>query len=121
MYLAPSVFIKIHVHVHMHIQCTTCCACMNNFCLKFFLITWRSLTNNSHTEVEKFIEVNTEKLGENKYLCPLSGKKFRGPDFVRKHILNKHKEAINEVKSEVNEKQICSYTYIHIHTRPGFT
>ena len=41
-----------------------------------------------YTELEKFIDANTQKLGENKYLCPLSGKKFRGPDFVRKHIFN---------------------------------
>lgn len=54
------------------------------------------------TEVEKFINANTQKLGENKYLCPLSGKKFRGPDFVRKHISNKHKEALEEVKTDVS-------------------
>lgn len=54
------------------------------------------------TEVEKFIEVNTQKLGENKYLCPLSGKKFRGPEFVRKHIMNKHKASLEEVKDEVS-------------------
>ena len=35
-------------------------------------------------------------------MCPLSGKKFKGPDFVRKHILNKHVEKIDEVKKEVN-------------------
>ena len=55
-----------------------------------------------YTELEKFIDANTQKLGENKYLCPLSGKKFRGPDFVRKHIFNKHKEALEEVKSDVS-------------------
>lgn len=55
--------------------------------------------------MEKFIEVNTQKLGENKYLCPLSGKKFRGPEFVRKHILNKHGEALDEVRSEVSERE----------------
>ena len=39
---------------------------------------------------------------QDKWLCPLSGKKFKGPDFVRKHILGKHLEKIEEVKKEVS-------------------
>ena len=74
---------------------------------------------NEAEEVEKFISANTQELGkvrnflnifkidpnfvsQDKWLCPLSGKKFKGPDFVRKHILNKHVEKIDEVKKEVN-------------------
>lgn len=53
------------------------------------------------TEVEKFISSNTQELGKDKWLCPLSGKKFKGPEFVRKHILNKHGEKLEEVKKEV--------------------
>lgn len=45
--------------------------------------------------------MNTEKITENKYLCPLSGKKFKGPEFVRKHIFNKHMEKVEAVKQEV--------------------
>ncbi|XP_068456936.1 serrate RNA effector molecule homolog isoform X8 [Clinocottus analis] len=52
-------------------------------------------------EVEKFVNANTQELGKDKWLCPLSGKKFKGPDFVRKHILNKHGDKIDEVKKEV--------------------
>uniref|UniRef100_A0AAR2KND2 Arsenite-resistance protein 2 n=1 Tax=Pygocentrus nattereri TaxID=42514 RepID=A0AAR2KND2_PYGNA len=52
-------------------------------------------------EVEKFVSANTQELGKDKWLCPLSGKKFKGPEFVRKHILNKHGEKIEEVKKEV--------------------
>ena len=29
------------------------------------------------------------------------GKKFKGPDFVRKHIMTKHVEKVEEVKKEV--------------------
>jgi len=54
-----------------------------------------------HTEAEQFIEINTQKLSENKYLCPLSGKKFKGPEFVRKHIFNKHQDKVEAVKKEV--------------------
>ena len=43
-----------------------------------------------------------QELGKDKWLCPLSGKKFKGPDFVRKHIFNKHGEKIEEVKKEVS-------------------
>ena len=53
------------------------------------------------TEVERFVEGNSQKLAENKYLCPLSGKKFKGPDFVRKHIFNKHLDKIEAVRHEV--------------------
>ncbi|XP_078393111.1 serrate RNA effector molecule homolog isoform X1 [Cetorhinus maximus] len=53
-------------------------------------------------EVEKFILANTQELAKDKWLCPLSGKKFKGPEFVRKHIFNKHSEKIEEVKKEVS-------------------
>ncbi|XP_049863802.1 serrate RNA effector molecule homolog isoform X11 [Schistocerca gregaria] len=52
-------------------------------------------------EVEKFIQANTQELAKDKWLCPLSGKKFKGPEFVRKHIFNKHAEKVEEVKKEV--------------------
>jgi Arsenite-resistance protein 2. len=51
--------------------------------------------------VEKFIQANTQELAKDKWLCPLSGKKFKGPEFVRKHIFNKHSEKVEEVKKEV--------------------
>ncbi|XP_029634756.1 serrate RNA effector molecule homolog [Octopus sinensis] len=54
-----------------------------------------------NAEVEKFVTLNTQELAIDKWLCPLSGKKFKGPDFVRKHIFNKHGEKIEEVKKEV--------------------
>lgn len=52
-------------------------------------------------EVEKFITANSQELAKDKWLCPLSGKKFKGPDFIRKHILNKHGEKVEEVRKEV--------------------
>lgn len=52
-------------------------------------------------EVEKFITANTQELAKDKWLCPLSGKKFKGPEYVRKHIHSKHMEKIDEVKKEV--------------------
>ena len=47
------------------------------------------------------MEVNIQKLSESKYLCPLSGKKFKGPEFVRKHILNKHMDKVDACRQEV--------------------
>uniref|UniRef100_A0A1B6EMZ7 Serrate RNA effector molecule homolog n=2 Tax=Proconiini TaxID=565685 RepID=A0A1B6EMZ7_9HEMI len=55
----------------------------------------------AESEVEKFVAANTQELAKDKWLCPLSGKKFKGPEFVRKHIFNKHAEKIEEVKKEV--------------------
>uniref|UniRef100_A0A8D8Y5M6 Serrate RNA effector molecule homolog n=1 Tax=Cacopsylla melanoneura TaxID=428564 RepID=A0A8D8Y5M6_9HEMI len=53
-------------------------------------------------EVEKFVAANTQEISADKWLCPLSGKKFKGPDFIRKHIFNKHAEKVDEVKKEVD-------------------
>lgn len=53
--------------------------------------------------MEKFINANTQEIGKDKWLCPLSGKKFKGPEFVRKHIMSKHMEKIDEVKVEVTQ------------------
>jgi len=54
------------------------------------------------TEIEKFIMANTQELAKDKWLCPLSGKKFKGPEFVRKHILTKHMEKLDELKKEAS-------------------
>ncbi|XP_034476530.1 serrate RNA effector molecule homolog isoform X3 [Drosophila innubila] len=56
---------------------------------------------NAETEVEKFVQANTQELAKDKWLCPLSGKKFKGPEFIRKHIFNKHEEKVDEVRKEV--------------------
>ena len=45
---------------------------------------------------------NTQELAKDKWLCPLSGKKFKGPEFVRKHIFNKQADKVEEVKKEVS-------------------
>ncbi|CAL9694822.1 unnamed protein product [Knipowitschia caucasica] len=52
-------------------------------------------------EVEKFLTANTQELSKDKWLCPLSGKKFKAPEFVRKHILNKHGDKVDAVRQEV--------------------
>ncbi|XP_050541392.1 serrate RNA effector molecule homolog isoform X2 [Daktulosphaira vitifoliae] len=52
-------------------------------------------------EIEKFVTANTQEISKDKWLCPLSGKKFKGPDFVRKHIFNKHIDKLDDVKKEV--------------------
>lgn len=53
-------------------------------------------------EIEKFVTSNTQEISKDKWLCPLSGKKFKGPEFVRKHIFNKHSDKLEDVKKEVN-------------------
>lgn len=56
---------------------------------------------DAEAEVEKFVLANSQELSKDKWLCPLSGKKFKGPDFIRKHIFNKHSEKVDEVRKEV--------------------
>lgn len=66
---------------------------------------------NESDEVEKFVLANTQELGKDKWLCPLSGKKFKGPDFVRKHIFNKHGEKVRKnhrIQGPVSKKRMKS-------------
>ena len=49
---------------------------------------------------KQFIRENTQQLAADKFLCPLSGKKFKGADFVRKHILNKYFSNYQSVKDQ---------------------
>lgn len=64
---------------------------------------------NEEEEVENFIKANTQELAKDKWLCPLTGKKFRGPEFIRKHILMKHTEHVDNVRAEV--KYFNNYIY----------
>lgn len=56
---------------------------------------------DQNEEIEKFIKLNTQELAADRWLCPLSGKRFKGPEFIRKHLFYKHMEKIVEVKKEV--------------------
>lgn len=71
---------------------------------------------NEDTEVENFIKANTQELAKDKWLCPLSGKKFRGPEFIRKHIMMKHGGAVDDVKLEVQYFN----NYVYDMRRPCF-
>ncbi|ROT84562.1 arsenite-resistance protein 2-like protein [Penaeus vannamei] len=53
-------------------------------------------------EVEKFVQSNTQEVAKDKWQCPLCGKKFKGAEYVHKHILIKHAEKVKEVKKEVD-------------------
>jgi len=56
---------------------------------------------NESDEIEKFMSASMQELEPDKWLCTLSQKKFKAPEFVRKHILNKFGEKVEEVKLEV--------------------
>ncbi|ULU11841.1 hypothetical protein L3Y34_015315 [Caenorhabditis briggsae] len=53
-------------------------------------------------EVEAFIAINTVELAKDKWLCPLSGKKFKGPEFIRKHLQSKHEDKLEEARAEAD-------------------
>ena len=52
--------------------------------------------------MDTFIESNALELAKDKWLCPLSGKKFRAKEFVIKHIHNKHSDKLKAVRLEVS-------------------
>ncbi|XP_043658308.1 serrate RNA effector molecule homolog isoform X5 [Drosophila teissieri] len=78
---------------------------LQQFLTKTVLLSDEEIKNlgakDAETEVEKFVQANTQELAKDKWLCPLSGKKFKGPEFIRKHIFNKHDEKVDEVRKEV--------------------
>ena len=150
-----------------------------------YIYPWFSLKNETD-EVEKFVSANTQELGKDKWLCPLSGKnwssfsfsisslsvlffflafslcllknsyggglrplhlctlfrfvclltlyfslyvvlwiflffntwrifvgkKFKGPDFVQKHIYNKHGEKVDEVCKMYIVFTVYMYVYV---------
>lgn len=45
---------------------------------------------------------NTVELAKDKWLCPLSGKKFKGPEFIRKHLQSKHEDKLEEARMEAD-------------------
>ena len=51
-------------------------------------------------EIEKFVNASMQEVDSEKWLCTISGKKFKAPEFVRKHIFNKWGEKVEEVKME---------------------
>ena len=51
-------------------------------------------------EIEKFVSSNCQEISKDKWLCPLSGKKFKSPEFIKKHILNKFPDRVEKVKLE---------------------
>ena len=52
-------------------------------------------------ELEMFFKESVEELSKDKWLCKLSGKKFRSYEFVKKHIVNKFPGKMKQVKMEV--------------------
>jgi len=56
---------------------------------------------NENDEIEKFMSASMQELEPDKWLCTLSQKKFKAPEFVRKHIINKFGEKVEEAKMEV--------------------
>ncbi|CEF63243.1 Serrate RNA effector molecule homolog [Strongyloides ratti] len=51
------------------------------------------------TEEENFINANCIELQPGKWLCELSGKKFKNADFVKKHLRTKHQAKIEEARA----------------------
>nr|CAD2164135.1 unnamed protein product [Meloidogyne enterolobii] len=50
--------------------------------------------------VQDFLDKNTVEQAPGKYLCPLSGKRFRAVEFVHKHLHSKHQEEIDAARHE---------------------
>lgn len=58
---------------------------------------------DADNEVEKFLNDNCKELEKDKWLCPLSGKKFKAKEYVHKHLLSKHQDKIE------NLRKLCEF------------
>lgn len=52
-------------------------------------------------EIAKYITLNTQKIETDIWLCSISGKKFKGPEYVKKHIETKHRHKLIELRNDV--------------------
>lgn len=52
-------------------------------------------------EIDKYIAANTKKLDKDVWLCPISGKKFKGPEYVKKYIETKCRDKLLELRADV--------------------
>lgn len=50
--------------------------------------------------VEDFINSNCVEQAKDKWLCPLSGKKFKAPEFIQKHLHSKYQDKLDEIQNE---------------------
>lgn len=66
--------------------------------------------------MQDFIAKNCVELGKEKWLCPLSGKKFKGPEFIEKHLHSKHEDKLNEVRDGVNNLKKILYFRLYFIT-----
>ena len=65
-------------------------------------------------EVEVYINSVIEVTKTQKYLCKLSGKKFKAESYVRKHIFTKFEDKLEEVENDVK----CFNNYLSDPNRP---
>ena len=98
----------------------------DKFCKKIKEMTesWKEMSQDEMHElgpkseedaIDMFSQTNIQELGNNKHLCSLCGKKFKGVEFAKKHIINKHEDGIMAVKKEV----VYYNNYIKDRKRPA--
>lgn len=55
---------------------------------------------NVQEEIDNYIKANTQKIDKDIWLCPISAKKFKSAEYVKKHIETKHRHKLEEVWNE---------------------
>lgn len=52
------------------------------------------------------------EIAASKYKCKLCDKLFKGPEFVHKHIFNKHEDSLNEKFNKVRYDELMKENYL---------
>ena len=61
---------------------------------------------------QHYAQSKTVEMQTNKYKCKLCDKMFKGPEFVHKHIFNKHEDALNEKFNKVRFDELMKENYL---------
>ena len=55
-------------------------------------------------ELSSYVDSQVQQIDGNKFMCKLCTKLFKGSDFTKKHISNKHAELVEQVKAKTVQK-----------------
>lgn len=61
---------------------------------------------------QHYAQSKTVEVAAQKFKCKLCDKMFKGPEFVHKHIFNKHEDALNEKFNKVRYDELMKENYL---------
>mmetsp|Transcript_15099 Transcript_15099/g.44870 ORF Transcript_15099/g.44870 Transcript_15099/m.44870 type:complete len:157 (-) Transcript_15099:98-568(-) len=83
--------------------------------------TVETLVRTPEQAADDFVAKNTIALKDGTFKCPLSGKRFKGPEYVKTHISNKHTAAKDKYVEAVASMNVYMSDPFRIRVLPPVT